>query len=775
MAPVASRAATVWMAGPVCLRVILVAPFLRRELSVWPDKISKFWYPLRLPLRNIFYRASDPCLIQREPRVIISLRMPAFASENMFVCRLDPGCCRYIILPGRPGVVWGLWTTFMRAKQQLLCCWKATGPQARISFTSFLSPSSISASLGLLPWANAVSLAPQKGGVASGFKHVVPNEVVVQRLFQVKGRRVVRATEVPVSWESFNNGDCFILDLGNDIHQWCGSNSNRFERLKATQVSKGIRDNERSGRARVHVSEEGAEPEAMLQVLGPKPALPAGTEDTAKEDAANRKLAKLYKVSNGAGTMSVSLVADENPFAQGALKSEDCFILDHGKDGKIFVWKGKQANTEERKAALKTASDFITKMDYPKQTQVSVLPEGGETPLFKQFFKNWRDPDQTDGLGLSYLSSHIANVERVPFDAATLHTSTAMAAQHGMDDDGTGQKQIWRIEGSSKVPVDPATYGQFYGGDSYIILYNYRHGGRQGQIIYNWQGAQSTQDEVAASAILTAQLDEELGGTPVQSRVVQGKEPAHLMSLFGGKPMIIYKGGTSREGGQTAPASTRLFQVRANSAGATRAVEVLPKAGALNSNDAFVLKTPSAAYLWVGTGASEAEKTGAQELLRVLRAQPVQVAEGSEPDGFWEALGGKAAYRTSPRLKDKKMDAHPPRLFACSNKIGRFVIEEVPGELMQEDLATDDVMLLDTWDQVFVWVGKDSQEEEKTEALTSAKRYIETDPANRDRRTPITVVKQGFEPPSFVGWFLGWDDDYWSVDPLDRAMAELAA
>ena len=46
------------------------------------------------------------------------------------------------------------------------------------------------------------------------------------------------------------------------------------------------------------------------------------------------------QVSNGAGSMSVSLVADENPFAQGALRSEDCFILDHGKDGKIFVWKG---------------------------------------------------------------------------------------------------------------------------------------------------------------------------------------------------------------------------------------------------------------------------------------------------------------------------------------------------------------------------------------------------------------------------------------------------
>lgn len=46
------------------------------------------------------------------------------------------------------------------------------------------------------------------------------------------------------------------------------------------------------------------------------------------------------------------------------------------------------------------------------------------------------------------------------------------------------------------------------------------------------------------------------------------------MSLFGGQPMVVYKGGTSREGGQSAPAETRLFQVRSSSAGHTRAVEV---------------------------------------------------------------------------------------------------------------------------------------------------------------------------------------------------------
>ncbi|KAG9464162.1 hypothetical protein GDO78_020370, partial [Eleutherodactylus coqui] len=280
------------------------------------------------------------------------------------------------------------------------------------------------------------------GGVASGFTHVVPNDVNIERLLQVKGRRLARATEVPVAWASFNQGDCFILDLGEEIYQWCGSKSNRFEKLKATAVAKDIRDNERHGRARVYVVEEGMEREKMIQVLGDKPDLPEGTSDDVKADATNRKLAKLYKVSNSDGSMSVSLVADENPFTQSALNSDDCFILDHGPDGKIFVWKGKNANVEERKIALKTATDFISKMGYAKQTQVQVLPESGETPLFKQFFKNWRDKDQTEGMGIAYIPNHIAKIENVPFDVSSLHDSPAMAAQHGMVDEGRGQKQI---------------------------------------------------------------------------------------------------------------------------------------------------------------------------------------------------------------------------------------------------------------------------------------------------------------------------------------------
>lgn len=41
--------------------------------------------------------------------------------------------------------------------------------------------------------------------------------------------------------------------------------------------------------------------------------------------------------------------------------------------------------------------------------------------------------------------------------------------------------------------------------------------------------------------------------------------------------------------------------------------------------------------------------------------------------------------------------------------------------------------------------------------------YLETDPSGRDADTPVYVVKQGFEPPTFTGFFGVWDQDLWVV------------
>lgn len=50
----------------------------------------------------------------------------------------------------------------------------------------------------------------------------------------------------------------------------------------------------------------------------------------------------------------------------------------------------------------------------------------------------------------------------------------------------------------------------------------------------------------------------------------------------------------------------------------------------LNSNDAFVLVTPGGSFLWVGVGASDTEKQGAQQLCNILGVTTSELSEGGE-------------------------------------------------------------------------------------------------------------------------------------------------
>ncbi|XP_063780498.1 scinderin-like isoform X2 [Pseudophryne corroboree] len=596
----------------------------------------------------------------------------------------------------------------------------------------------------------------QAGGVASGFTHAVTNDLSAHRILHIKGRRVIRASEVLFSWSSFNTGDCFIIDVGAEIYQWCGEKCNKYERLKAAQVATSIRDSERKGRAKLIVVEDGNESSDLIQILGPKPKLSEGDDDTdSVADVINRKKAKLHMVSDASGSMEITVVSEESPFSMSMLLTDECFVLDAGD--KIFVWKGKTSTKNEKATALKTAEDFIKKMNYDANTQIIMLPEGAETPMFKQYFKDWKDKEQSQGFGKVVTTGTIARITQIPFDAKKLHESSKMAAQYNMMDDGSGKVEIWRVESTGRVPVDPETYGQFYGGDCYVILYS----SAKGTIIYNWQGNKATKDEITISAFLTVQLDRSIKAGATHTRVSQGKEPPHLLAIFKDKPLIVYQDGTSRKGGQVPPLPVRLFQVRKNLGSITRIYEVDADASSLNANDAFVLKFQNnSAIMWLGKGANEEEIKGAEYLVKVLKYKGTKVAEGQEPDIFWETLGGKKEYQTSPLL-ETQLEEHPPKLFGCSNRTGRFLVEEVPGEFTQEDLAEDDVMMLDTWEQIFLWIGIDSNDVEKKESLVAAKGYLESDPSGREKDIPITVVRQGHEPPTFTGWFLAWDSKKW--------------
>ncbi|XP_019942077.2 advillin [Paralichthys olivaceus] len=605
----------------------------------------------------------------------------------------------------------------------------------------------------------------KKGGVASGMRHTETNSYDVKRLLHVKGKKRVIAREVEMSWKSFNLGDVFLLDIGKTIVQWNGPRCNKQEKLKGMLLAKDIRDRERGGRAEIRVIEGDAESnspqnmEILNTVLGERTSrLTEGPSDEVADQEQKARLT-LYHVSDADGQMKVTEVATR-PLVQDLLSHDDCYLLDQGGT-KIFVWKGKKANKAERQTAMARALEFIKVKNYPNTTNVETVNDGAESALFKQLFQRWTVKDQTQGLGKAYTKGKVANITQEKFDASLMHVMPEIAAQERMVDNGQGKVEVWRIENLELVPVDPKRHGYFYGGDCYLILYTYLVNNKQCYLLYIWQGRHATLDEIAASAFQAVDLDQKHGGQPVQVRVTMGKEPRHFMAIFKGK-MVIFEGGTSRKGASDPEPPVRLFQVHGSDPSNTKTIEVPALATSLNSSDVFLLWSQSGLYLWCGKGCSGDERAMAKEVSSAIGQNSAEeiVAEGQEPVEFWELLGGKAPYANDKRLQQEVLD-HQPRLFECSNKTGRFIVTEVT-QFTQDDLSEDDVMLLDTWDQVFFWTGKEANEVERKEAVVTSQEYLHTHPGNRDPDTPIVLVKQGFEPPTFTGWFTAWDPSKWS-------------
>uniref|UniRef100_A0A673IYH5 Advillin-like n=1 Tax=Sinocyclocheilus rhinocerous TaxID=307959 RepID=A0A673IYH5_9TELE len=605
----------------------------------------------------------------------------------------------------------------------------------------------------------------KKGGVGSGFTHVETNMYNMQRLLHVKGTKHVTAREVEVSWSSFNVGDIFLLDLGKALIQWNGPQSNRQEKLKAVLLAQDIRDRERGGRAQIGVIEGGQEeasPELMkiiISVLGQRTGHLKESIPDDKPDQNQTSIVKLYQYEHcNLGQLLVQEVAT-SPLTQDLLSSSDCYILDQGGSS-VLVWKGKAASDEERRSALSRAVGFIKAKNYPSDTKVEVMSEGGESAMFKHLFKSWKEKGQTQGLGKTHSVGKIAKVDQVKFDVMELHAQPKLAAQERMVDDASGHIQVWRIENLELKEVNPSTYGQFYGGDCYLVLYTYNRANKPQYILYMWQGRHATQDEVTACAYQAVNLDNKYNGAPTQVRVVMGKEPRHFLAIFKGG-LIIFEGGTGRPGVVNPDPGARLFQVRGTHEMNTKATEVPTRASSLNTNDVFLLKTHQNVFLWYGKGCSGDEREMGKAVADLLSEQDKQVVmEGQEPAAFWVALGGKAPYASDKRL-EKEVAPHEPRLFECSNQTGRFLVTEV-ADFTQDDLDEDDVMLLDTWEEIFLWIGNSANQYETQESYSSAVEYLKTHPAGRDPGTPVSTVKQGYEPPTFTGWFNAWDAHKWS-------------
>ena len=104
--------------------------------------------------------------------------------------------------------------------------------------------------------------------------------------------------------------------------------------------------------------------------------------------------------------------------------------------------------------------------------------------------------------------------------------------------------------------------------------------------------------------------------------------------------------------------------------------------------------------MWIGSKADNEEARVAEDIASTLynpKFFSLQILNmGEEPDlyFFWVGLGTKKTY-------GKEADFMKyTRLFKCSNEKGYFTVSEKCSDFCQDDLADDDIMILDSGVQV---------------------------------------------------------------------------
>jgi len=325
--------------------------------------------------------------------------------------------------------------------------------------------------------------------------------------------------------------------------------------------------------------------------------------------------------------------------------------------------------------------------------------------------------------------------------------------------------QIWRIEKFKVKHWPKDRYGEFYGGDSYIILHTMENDeGKKEYDVFFWLGAETTQDEAGTAAYKTVELDDYLGDEPVQYREVQANESKKFLNLF--PKVTILDGGVDSGFRNVKPKDykPRLLHVT----GFKKHVQVYQvklDANNLNNSDSFVLDCGLTIFQFNGTKSSAWEKRKANAIVDELQAsrhgkvKTTLIIDGLEDSGnaliddFWAYFGGKPK-EIKPEEEEKKTPDYTLSLHHISDASGVMETNEVcSGQLDKSKLDHDDAFILDAGGSLFVWIGKGANKAEKREAMVYATRYLQDQGRNSD--VPIARVIDGKEPKEFWDAFNG--------------------
>eukprot|EP00096_Caligus_rogercresseyi_P008686 TRINITY_DN2799_c3_g1_i2.p1 TRINITY_DN2799_c3_g1~~TRINITY_DN2799_c3_g1_i2.p1 ORF type:complete len:447 (-),score=161.92 TRINITY_DN2799_c3_g1_i2:1163-2503(-) len=434
----------------------------------------------------------------------------------------------------------------------------------------------------------------------------------------------------------------------------------------------------------------------------------------------------------------------------------------------------------------------------PPYAMVHRVSEGTESQVFKTKFVGWDDV-----IGVDFTRT-AQSVQRTGADlvkwAKAQDTKVDLSAlftprQSPMSDKESAQlSEEWNVdlekmeafvlEGKKFVKLPEEEWGIFHSKDSYVYLCRYWVPGEeqagkeqeennqeeedemdQGVVVYFWQGRDSSNMGWLTFTFSLQKIFEALFGEKLEVlRMHQQQETLKFMSHFK-TGLIIRQGSRHATKSPDYVSSPELYHIRSNGSSlCRRCIQIRPDASLLNSCFSYILKVPfdpkgdsGIIYVWIGSKSPSPEAKIAEEIACTTLWDPEKYScqilnEGEEPENFfWIGLKGKKPYDVEADFMEHA------RLFRCSNEKGYFTVSEKCSDFCQDDLAQDDIMILDTGDQVFLWMGPRCSEVEVKLSYKSAHVYIQHLRAKypeRLRKLFLTIM--GKESRRFTRCFHGW-------------------
>lgn len=124
----------------------------------------------------------------------------------------------------------------------------------------------------------------------------------------------------------------------------------------------------------------------------------------------------------------------------------------------------------------------------------------------------------------------------------------------------------------------------------------------------------------------------------------------------------------------------------------------------MNSNNVFIVCLNPTYYVWCGKASTGDERETAKSIIFSLKKEPEIVIESQEKDEFWNAIGGQHVCQNEKRTPILSQSVQSARFFEIFNQNGKVLAQEI-FDFSQEDLNINEIMFLDTYEAIYVWIG----------------------------------------------------------------------